>query len=372
VIANDEYQTTVFLFEEPAFNGNQSSLLSGEPDNSSLKTQVNMWRNVGNAEETEIEEFAAELRNSPMIVPEIKVVSSEEATRTIENEMPSADPMRMYLIEVSRVDLLTANEEARLARLRVEGDTAAKRERAHNRLIEANLRLVISIAKKYLGRGLPFLDLIQEGNIGLMRAIDKFDYTRGFKVSTYATWWIRQAIGRAIADTGRMVRVPVHKVGQIHRIRETQQALHQELGREASAEEIAEQIKLTADQVKAALNAPEPVSLDVTVGENSDATLIDLIADPSPEADVFDAATKGLLSDDLEKIFDDVNLTLRQRIVLRLRFGIEDGRAKTLEEVGAVLGVTRERTRQVEAEALRRLKRPIVRKKLRDYLDGLG
>jgi RNA polymerase primary sigma factor len=205
-----------------------------------------------------------------------------------------------------------------------------------------------------------------------MRAIDKFDYTRGFKVSTYATWWIRQAIGRAIADTGRMVRVPVHKVGQIHRIRETQQALHQELGREASAEEIAEQIKLTADQVKAALNAPEPVSLDVTVGENSDATLIDLIADPSPEADVFDAATKGLLSDDLEKIFDDVNLTLRQRIVLRLRFGIEDGRAKTLEEVGAVLGVTRERTRQVEAEALRRLKRPIVRKKLRDYLDGLG
>ena len=275
------------------------------------------------------------------------------------------DPVKVYLKEIGRVPLLTPDEEVQLALDIKEG--GYKGERAKQRLSEANLRLVVSIAKRYVGRGMQFLDLIQEGNLGLIKAVEKFDHTKGFKFSTYATWWIRQAITRAIADQARTIRIPVHMVETINKVKKVSSQLLHENGHEPSAEEIAERLDMPVDKVREIMRvAQEPVSLETPIGEEEDSHLGDFI--PDDEAPVpAEAASQTLLKEQLADVLK--TLTPREEKVLRLRFGLEDGRPRTLEEVGKEFNVTRERIRQIEAKALRKLRHPSRSKKLRDFLD---
>ena len=272
------------------------------------------------------------------------------------------DPVKVYLKEIGRVPLSTPEEEVELAVRIINGDEAAKK-----RLSEANLRLVVSIAKRYLGRGMQFLDLIQEGNLGLIKAVEKFDYTKGFKFSTYATWWIRQAITRAIADQARTIRIPVHMVETINKVKKASSQLLHVNGREPSADEIAEELEMPIDKVREIMRvAQEPVSMETPIGEEEDSHLGDFIEDheaPAPQ----EAASHTLLKETLGNVLD--SLTPREEKVLRLRFGLEDGRSRTLEEVGKEFNVTRERIRQIEAKALRKLRHPSRSKKLKDFLD---
>ena len=272
------------------------------------------------------------------------------------------DPVRMYLKEIGKVSLLTADEEIELAKRMEQGDEEAKK-----RLAEANLRLVVSIAKRYVGRGMLFLDLIQEGNLGLIKAVEKFDYRKGYKFSTYATWWIRQAITRAIADQARTIRIPVHMVETINKLIRVSRQLLQELGREPTPEEIAEEMKMPVERVREILKiSQEPVSLETPIGEEEDSHLGDFIQDDNVPVPA-EAAASTLLKEQLVEVLG--TLTEREQKVLRLRFGMDDGRARTLEEVGKEFNVTRERIRQIEAKALRKLRHPSRSRKLRDYLD---
>lgn len=286
---------------------------------------------------------------------------SDEKLASLDN-IGVDDPVRMYLKEIGRVDLLTGDEEKILAQAIIDGDPDAK-----NHLAEANLRLVVSIAKRYVGRGMSFLDLIQEGNLGLLKAVEKFDHTKGFKFSTYATWWIRQAITRAIADQARTIRIPVHMVETINKLVRTQRQLVQELGRDPEIEEIAAELDMTDEKVREIMRiSQEPVSLEKPIGEEEDSHLGDFIPDedaPSPESQ----ASFTLLKEQLNDVLAD--LTPREEKVLRLRFGLDDGRSRTLEEVGREFNVTRERIRQIEAKALRKMRHPSRSKKLKDYLD---
>lgn len=272
------------------------------------------------------------------------------------------DPVRMYLKEIGRVPLLSAEEEVQLAQRMEQGDEEAKR-----RLAEANLRLVVSIAKRYVGRGMLFLDLIQEGNLGLIKAVEKFDYRKGYKFSTYATWWIRQAITRAIADQARTIRIPVHMVETINKLIRVSRQLLQELGREPVPEEIAKEMDIPVERVREIMKiAQEPVSLETPIGEEEDSHLGDFIEDDDAPAPA-EAASFILLKEQLEDVLE--TLTPREKKVLQLRFGLDDGRPRTLEEVGQEFGVTRERIRQIEAKALRKLRHPSRSKKLKDYLE---
>ena len=272
------------------------------------------------------------------------------------------DPVKIYLKEIGRVPLLSPDEETELAKRMAEGDSYAKK-----RLSEANLRLVVSIAKKYVGRGMQFLDLIQEGNLGLLKAVEKFDYTKGFKFSTYATWWIRQAITRAIADQARTIRIPVHMVETINKFVRVQRQLLQELGRDPKPEEIAEQMHMPVERVREIQKISlEPVSLETPIGEEEDSHLGDFIQDDNVPVPA-EAAAYTLLREQLNEVL--MTLTEREQKVLKLRFGLEDGRARTLEEVGKEFKVTRERIRQIEAKALRKLRHPSRSRKLRDYLE---
>ena len=289
--------------------------------------------------------------------------TSEDMEKMLSSEgLALEDHVRMYLKEIGKVPLLSADEEMELARKMSEGDKAAK-----DMLVEANLRLVVSIAKRYVGRGMFFLDLIQEGNLGLMKAVDKFDYSKGYKFSTYATWWIRQAITRAIADQARTIRIPVHMVETINKVLRASRQLLQELGHEASAEEISGMMNMPVDRVREIMKiAQEPVSLETPIGEEEDSHLGDFIPDDDALAPA-EAASQTLLREQLEEVLH--TLTPREEQVLKLRFGFKDGRQRTLEEVGKEFNITRERIRQIEAKALRKMRHPSRAKKLKDYLD---
>ena len=288
--------------------------------------------------------------------------NSENMQRILEQEGLVDDPVRLYLKEIGRVPLLTSDREHELAELMAEGDVEAKKA-----LVEANLRLVVSIAKRYVGRGMFFLDLIQEGNLGLMKAVDKFDYTKGYKFSTYATWWIRQAITRAIADQARTIRIPVHMVETIHKVSRYSRQLLQEYGREATAAEIGEKMGMSADKVREIMKiAQDPVSLETPIGEEEDSHLGDFIQDedtPPPA----DAASQTILREVIERELH--TLTPREEHVIKLRFGLYDGRTRTLEEVGQEFNITRERIRQIEAKALRKLRHPSRARHLKGFLD---
>ena len=295
---------------------------------------------------------------------EIEEVTEEEMNETeaMADTFSTDDPVRMYLKEIGKVPLLTPEEEQDLAKRMADGDEEAKR-----RMAEANLRLVVSIAKRYVGRGMLFLDLIQEGNLGLIKAVEKFDYTKGYKFSTYATWWIRQAITRAIADQARTIRIPVHMVETINKVIRVSRQLLQELGHDPSAEEIAAEMNMPVDKVRDILKiAQEPVSLETPIGEEEDSHLGDFIPDEDA-SEPSEAASFSLLKEQLMEVLD--TLTPREKKVLELRFGIVDGRTRTLEEVGKEFNVTRERIRQIEAKALRKLRHPSRSKKLRDFLN---
>ena len=292
---------------------------------------------------------------------EVEELKLDEITDTSYEGITIDDPVRMYLREIGKIPLLTFDEELELAKRILEGDEEAKQK-----LAESNLRLVVSIAKKYVGRGMLFLDLIQEGNMGLIKAVEKFDYTKGFKFSTYATWWIRQAITRAIADQARTIRIPVHMVETINKLIRTSRNLLQQMGREPTPEEIAKEMEIPVEKVVEIQKiAQDPVSLETPIGEEEDSHLGDFIQDedsPAPH----DAASYTLLKEQLEEVMN--TLTPREAKVLKLRFGLEDGKSRTLEEVGKEFNVTRERIRQIEAKALRKLRHPSRSKKLRDYM----
>lgn len=289
-------------------------------------------------------------------------IDLEKIDLSVPEGISTEDPVRMYLKEIGKVPLLTSDEEVELARRMADGDEEAKK-----RLTEANLRLVVSIAKRYVGRGMQFLDLIQEGNLGLIKAVEKFDYEKGFKFSTYATWWIRQAITRALADQARTIRIPVHMVETINKVSRTSRQLLQKLGREPQPEEIAKEMKMPVERVREIMKiSQEPVSLETPIGEEDDSHLGDFIQDDHVMVPV-DAATQTLLREQLDEAMD--TLTDREQKVLRLRFGLDDGRARTLEEVGKEFDVTRERIRQIEAKALRKLRHPSRSRKLKDYLE---
>ena len=291
-----------------------------------------------------------------------EVPDVENIDLSVPDSVSIEDPVRMYLKEIGKVPLLTAEEEIELAKRMEIGDEEAKKK-----LAEANLRLVVSIAKRYVGRGMLFLDLIQEGNLGLIKAVEKFDYRKGFKFSTYATWWIRQAITRAIADQARTIRIPVHMVETINKLIRVSRQLLQELGREPTPDEIAESMNMPVERVREILKiSQEPVSLETPIGEEEDSHLGDFIQDDQVPVPA-DAAAFTLLKEQLEEVLE--TLTEREQKVLRLRFGLDDGRARTLEEVGKVFNVTRERIRQIEAKALRKLRHPSRSRKLKDYLD---
>ena len=292
---------------------------------------------------------------------EIQQNGEEKIDLTLPDGISVDDPVRMYLKEIGKVPLLTIEEETELAKKMVEGD-----DRARKKLAEANLRLVVSIAKRYVGRGMMFLDLIQEGNLGLIKAVEKFDYNKGYKFSTYATWWIRQAITRAIADQARTIRIPVHMVETINKLIRESRRLLQELGREPTPDELAKELNMTYDKVREIMKiAQEPVSLETPIGEEEDSHLGDFIPDEDAPAPA-EAASYMLLREQLTDVLD--TLTSREARVLKLRFGLEDGRSRTLEEVGKEFNVTRERIRQIEAKALRKLRHPSRSKKLKDYL----
>ena len=293
---------------------------------------------------------------------EEEVIDLENIDLSVPDGVSIDDPVRMYLKEIGKVPLLSMEEEVELAKKIEEGDEAAK-----DKLVEANLRLVVSIAKRYAGRGMQFLDLIQEGNLGLIKAAEKFDYRKGYKFSTYATWWIRQSITRSIADQARTIRIPVHMVETINRLIRTSMQLLQELGREPHAEEIAERLNMPVDRVREIMKmSQEPVSLETPIGEEDDSHLGDFLKDDKSTTPV-DAASYMLLREQLGEVMS--SLTEREKQVLILRFGLIDGRARTLEEVGKVFDVTRERIRQIEAKALRKLRHPSRSKKLKDYLE---
>ncbi|HIU74686.1 MAG TPA: RNA polymerase sigma factor RpoD [Candidatus Pelethocola excrementipullorum] len=304
-----------------------------------------------------------------LLLPDDEAPMEEEEEvdmETIDLSVPEGisieDPVRMYLKEIGKVPLLTADEEIDLAQRMEKGDEEAKK-----RLAEANLRLVVSIAKRYVGRGMLFLDLIQEGNLGLIKAVEKFDYRKGYKFSTYATWWIRQAITRAIADQARTIRIPVHMVETINKLIRVSRQLLQELGREPTPEEIAKEMSMSVERVREILKiSQEPVSLETPIGEEEDSHLGDFIQDDNVPVPA-DAAAFTMLKEQLEDVLG--TLTEREQKVLRLRFGLDDGRARTLEEVGKEFNVTRERIRQIEAKALRKLRHPSRSRKLKDYLD---
>jgi len=305
------------------------------------------------------EEEDPEIRAQLEKDPKIKEIDLEA---TISKTVAVDDPVRMYLKEIGKVPLLSAEEEVELAKRMEQGDEYAKQK-----LCEANLRLVVSIAKKYVGRGMLFLDLIQEGNLGLIKAVDKFDYTKGYKFSTYATWWIRQAITRSIADQARTIRIPVHMVETINKLIRVSRQLLQENGREPTPDEIAEEMGITVEKVREILKiAQEPVSLETPIGEEEDSHLGDFIPDEDAPAPA-EAAAFSMLKEQLVEVLN--TLTEREQKVLKLRFGLEDGRARTLEEVGKEFDVTRERIRQIEAKALRKLRHPTRSKKLKDYLE---
>ena len=308
----------------------------------------------GSLSNAEIEEIEKEVS---------KFESSASMEKILEQEGLSIDdPVRQYLKEIGRIPLLDSEGERILAEKMLEGDEDAK-----TRLVESNLRLVVSIAKKYLGRGMYFLDLIQEGNLGLMKAVEKFDYTKGYKFSTYATWWIRQAITRAIADQARTIRIPVHMVETIHKVTKYSRQMLQELGREPTAEEIGDKIGMSADKVREILKiSQDPVSLETPIGEEEDSHLGDFIPDDDTPAPA-DAAASTILREVIERELH--TLTPREEHVIKLRFGLYDGRTRTLEEVGKVFNITRERIRQIEAKALRKLRHPSRSKRLKDYLD---
>ncbi len=306
--------------------------------------------------ELELREIEEEMKN-----PE-NSVDLEQLDLSLPKGISIDDPVRMYLKEIGKIPLLKAHEEVELARRMVEGDEIAKQ-----RLVEANLRLVVSIAKRYVGRGMLFLDLIQEGNLGLIKAVEKFDYVKGFKFSTYATWWIRQAITRAIADQARTIRIPVHMVETINKLIRVSRQLLQELGRDPRPEEIAEKMDMTEEKVREIMKiAQDPVSLETPIGEEEDSHLGDFIPDDDAPAPA-EAAAYALLREQIAEVLDSLND--REQKVLKLRFGLDDGKARTLEEVGKEFEVTRERIRQIEAKALRKLRHPSRSKKLRDYLD---
>ena len=296
------------------------------------------------------------------MIAEEEEVDMENIDLSVPEGVSIEDPVRMYLKEIGKVPLLSAEREIELAKRMEEGDEDAKKE-----LAEANLRLVVSIAKRYVGRGMLFLDLIQEGNLGLIKAVEKFDYHKGYKFSTYATWWIRQAITRAIADQARTIRIPVHMVGTINKLIRVSRQLLQELGREPLPEEIAKELDMPVERVREILKiSQEPVSLETPIGEEEDSHLGDFIQDDNVPVPA-EAAAQTLLKEQLDEVLD--TLTEREQKVLRLRFGMNDGRARTLEEVGKEFDVTRERIRQIEAKALRKLRHPSRSRKLRDYLD---
>ena len=299
-----------------------------------------------------------------LVIEELEEIAGAKDDGSMEggDALSIDDPVKVYLKEIGRVPLLTPEEEVDLAIKIADGDLEAKK-----RLSEANLRLVVSIAKRYLGRGMQFLDLIQEGNLGLIKAVEKFDYTKGFKFSTYATWWIRQAITRAIADQARTIRIPVHMVETINKVKKVSTQILHEQGHEPTAEEVAEKLDMSVDKVREILRgAQEPVSLETPIGEEEDSHLGDFIPDSDTPAPA-DEASHALLKEQLQEVLS--TLTPREAKVLKLRFGLEDGKSRTLEEVGQEFAVTRERIRQIEAEALRKLRHPSRSKKLKDYLD---
>ena len=327
-----------------------------------------MAKGIEIVSEHEPDDFDSLLDTDPDAIhdADVDAIVEEAAEIDIEATIPKSiavdDPVRMYLKEIGKVPLLTADEEIQLAKRMADGDEEAKK-----RLCEANLRLVVSIAKRYVGRGMLFLDLIQEGNLGLIKAVDKFDYTKGFKFSTYATWWIRQAITRSIADQARTIRIPVHMVETINKLIRVSRQLLQTYGREPSPEEIAEEMGITVEKVREIQKiAQEPVSLETPIGEEEDSHLGDFIPDEDVPAPA-EAAAFSMLKEQLVEVLD--TLTEREQKVLKLRFGLEDGRARTLEEVGKEFDVTRERIRQIEAKSLRKLRHPSRSKKLKDYLE---